>query len=164
MCVVLGLYFWLPSRLERLATVVDLDYTTNRSRLEIWAVAWQVFLDHPLTGIGIGNFQTYYLQHAPPNALEPAATHAHNLFVHVLAEAGLLGLLGFLLLWGAVVRKIWQLRQRKVLVIIGVAVVMNLFDYTWFYAGVHYPLWVAVAWALAIPSKPGLSSPGTMRG
>ena len=155
MCVVLALYFWLPSRLERLATVTDLNYASNRSRLEIWAVAWQAFLDYPLTGIGIGEFQTYYLEHAPPNALEPAATHVHNLFLHVLTEAGLLGLLGFLLLWGAVVRKIWQLRQWRVLVIIGVAVVMNLFDYTWFYAGVYYPLWVAVAWALAIPSVPG---------
>jgi len=164
MCVALALYFWLPSRLERLATVADLDYANNQSRLEIWAVAWQAFLDYPLTGIGIGEFQTYYLEHAPPNVLEPAATHAHNLFLHVLTEAGLLGLLGFLLLWGAVVRKIWQLRQWRVLVIIGVAVVMNLFDYTWFYAGVYYPLWVAVAWALAIPSKPALSSPDTMRG
>lgn len=164
MCVALALYFWLPSRLERLATVTDLDYANNQSRLEIWAVAWQAFLDHPLTGIGIGEFQTYYLEHAPPNVLEPAATHVHNLFLHVLTEAGLLGLLGFLLLWGAVVRKIWQLRQWRVLVIIGVAVVMNLFDYTWFYAGVYYPLWVAVAWALAIPSKPALSSPDTMRG
>ncbi|WP_147370716.1 O-antigen ligase family protein, partial [Meiothermus taiwanensis] len=99
----LALYFWLPSSLERLATVFNPDYFSNRSRLEIWGVAWRAFLERPLTGIGIGGFQTYYLEHAPPNAIEPTATHVHNLFLSLLAEAGLLGLLGFLGLWGAVV-------------------------------------------------------------
>lgn len=162
--VVLALYSGLSSHLERLSTVTDLSYTNNQSRLEIWAVAWRAFLEHPLTGIGIGEFQFYYRDHVPPNAIERDATHAHNLFLNVLAEAGLLGLLGFLILWGGVVVRVWQLRQWGVLIIIAVAVVMNLFDYTWFYAGVHYPLWVAVAWALSRPYKPGLLPPDRMRG
>ncbi|WP_297853180.1 O-antigen ligase [Meiothermus sp.] len=155
--VALALYLWLPSRLDRLATVTDLNYVNNQSRLEIWAVAWQAFLDHPLTGIGIGKFQIYYLKHLPIDALEPAATHAHNLFLHLLAEAGLLSLTGFLGLLGVIIRILWQKRQWAVLIVIGTALIMNLFDYTWFYAGVYYPLWVAIAWGL----RP---TPDTMRG
>lgn len=156
-CVALALYFGLPSRLERLATVTDLGYVNNQSRLEIWAIAWKAFLNHALTGIGMGEFQAYYTEHRPINALEPAASHAHNLFLQLLAEMGLLGLFGFLVLWGAVVWEVWRLRQWEVLAVISVALIMNLFDYTWFYAGVYYPLWIAVAWAL----RP---APDTMRG
>jgi hypothetical protein len=143
-------------RLGRLISFTDLSSPSSQSRLEIWQVAWQAFTEYPFTGIGANRFGIYYLEHRPPNALEPAAAHAHNLFLHLLAETGLLGLFGFLGLWGSIIRMLWQMGQWAALAVIGTALFMNLFDYTWFYAGVYYPLWVAVAWALRPP-------PDTMR-
>ncbi|MFX7257629.1 O-antigen ligase family protein, partial [Acinetobacter baumannii] len=83
---------------------------STQSSLEIWQVAWQAFKEHPLTGIGANRFGLYYLEHRPPNALEPAAPHAHNLFLNLLAETGLLGTAAFLILWGAIVRTLIRLR------------------------------------------------------
>ncbi len=150
--------------LGRFSSIVDISSPSSQSRLEIWRVAWQAFMEHPLTGVGANRFEIYYLEHRPIDALEPVASHAHNLFLHLLAEMGLLGLSGFLMLWGYIIWKLWQLRELRVLTVISGALIVNLFDYTWFYAGVYYPLWVAVAWALRTPSKPELPSPDTMRG
>lgn len=142
----------------RLATLIDPDYLTNQSRLEVWAVAWQAITAHPLTGLGVGGFQSYYQVHQPPAALDPYASHAHNLLLGLLVESGVLGLAGFLVLWGQVWRYLWRARAWLVLGLIGVAVLINLVDYIWFAAAVHYPLWVAVAWASIAGEPPRLAN------
>jgi len=57
--------------------------------------ALKAFLTHPLTGIGIGNFAAFNYQfgyfYLP---LEKQYCDAHNYFLQVLAESGLLGLAG----------------------------------------------------------------------
>jgi len=136
----------LPEQLSRLATVLDPGYLTNQSRLEIWEVAWQAFSAHPLTGIGLGGFQSYYQVHQPPDALDPHAPHAHNLLLGLMAESGILGLAGFLVLWGSVWRYLWRARAWLALGLIGVVALVNMVDSTWFAADVHYVLWAAVAW------------------
>lgn len=143
--------------LGRLGTILDPGYSTNLARVEIWKVALQAFKEHPLVGVGYQGFSGYYLDHTPSNAYPLYVGHAHNVLLHLAAESGLLGLVGFLALWGTVVLWLFRLRQWSVLVLLVSALVLNLFDYTWFYAGVYYPLWIAVAWAL----RP---APDTMRG
>lgn len=147
---------WFPGL--RLATLIDPGYVTNQSRLEVWAVAWQAVTAHPLTGLGVGGFQSYYQVHQPPTALDPHASHAHNLLLGLLVESGVLGLAGFLVLWGQVGRYLWRARAWPALGLIGVAVLINMVDYIWFAAAVHYPLWVAVAWAAMPREPPGLSN------
>ena len=64
----------------------------NFSRLGLWRDTLRMAGDHPLFGVGPGGFDS---------ALPPyhrAVPHAHNQFLHVLAELGLLGLLPFLFL------------------------------------------------------------------
>lgn len=64
-----------------------------------------MFMDHPLFGVGYFNYELYYLQYAERIGLAPdaSARAAHNLYLQVLAETGLLGLAAFLtLLWVAV--------------------------------------------------------------
>jgi O-antigen ligase len=55
-----------------------------------------MFLDHPLVGIGIGNYQDAYLAYHPGVFVIPLG-HAHNYYINIAAEAGLLGLTAFLL-------------------------------------------------------------------
>lgn len=135
-----------PQWFGRIGTDLTLDHITTLSRLEIWQVALQAFLENPLAGIGIHQFHAYYQHHLPPNALDPYATHAHNLWLQLLAETGILGTLGFGLLWGMVV--IWLLRQRAWFTLIFVALVfgLNLIDGVFFSARVYYLLWVGVGW------------------
>ncbi|MER3479069.1 MAG: hypothetical protein C4327_00900 [Meiothermus sp.] len=144
----LGLFLGGQERLGRFMTITDLNAASTQSRLQIWQVAWQAFKEHPLTGIGANRFGLYYLEHRPPDALEPTAPHAHNLFLNLLAETGLLGMSAFLILWGAIVWTLIRLRAWKGLIFLGIAFLLNLFDYTFFSAEVYYPLWVGIAWAI----------------
>ncbi len=72
-------------------------------RTDIWAVGWRMVEDRPLLGVGAANFATssvhYLLQ---PGAIEHSEfivddpKVAHNIYLHVLAELGLIGLVLFL--------------------------------------------------------------------
>ncbi|AFY01359.1 O-antigen ligase family protein [Bdellovibrio bacteriovorus] len=68
------------------------------ARLTIWKVSWQVFLDHPLFGVGFENaaklFPSYYVKMGHAN--EYVVGHAHNQFLDTLAGAGIFGLAGYL--------------------------------------------------------------------
>ena len=67
----------------------------------IWQAALRMIADHPLVGIGPGNFQREYLryqQYFPPY-LEWAVPHPHNAFLDLWLEGGVLGVTGFALLF-----------------------------------------------------------------
>jgi O-antigen ligase len=103
--------------------------------------------------VGFGNFPLYYQINLPPGAIETYAPHAHNLLLHLLAEGGLSGLAGFGVLWGSVAGVLVRLRVWRGLVLLGVAFLLNLFDYTFFNAAIYYPLWVGIAWAILQAEK-----------
>lgn len=56
-----------------------------------------MFLDHPLTGVGLGNYKTQYQEkYISPEAQEIKQEHAHSNFFQMLGENGLVGLVGYL--------------------------------------------------------------------
>src|SRR5207237_4583 len=62
------------------------------SRAGVWAAALGILVDHPLFGVGVADFVNYYPQYSrQPYGLN----HAHDLFLNVAAERGLLGLGAF---------------------------------------------------------------------
>jgi len=67
-------------------------------RLFNWRSAVSIWQSHPLAGVGPGNFGVAYTRHRLPGANETVV--AHNSYLHLLAEGGLLpgGLLIFLVL------------------------------------------------------------------
>jgi O-antigen ligase len=94
--LLVGLYFWhrrgpvtalvfagvclvgmlaLPSRLHE----VDVDEESAAGRVDAWYQGIQMFLEHPVFGVGAGNFT------------ENNPLTAHNSFVLILAETGYIG-------------------------------------------------------------------------
>lgn len=82
-------------------------------RMAHWQAGVRMFLHAPLLGVGAGNFNAAYGDFfvGPwPNS----RGHAHNYYIHIAAEAGLLGLTAYLLLLGAVLaRLLTVLRHTK---------------------------------------------------
>lgn len=76
-----------------------------------WQAALGMFSDHPWLGVGIGNYAVVYPAYALPHWDDPLG-HAHNYYLNVLAEAGLLGLTAYLFLWGAVFWSVWRTVRR----------------------------------------------------
>lgn len=54
-----------------------------------------MYADHPVTGVGGGNFGSFYTHYKAPSALETVAD-PHNFILSLLTQYGPLGLIGFL--------------------------------------------------------------------
>ena len=87
--------------LERLGTLgQELTEGTWSSRKPIWEGGLQVLLDNPLLGVGLSNFN---------RALAPLfgeAKAAHNTYLDIATETGLIGLTLFLLAFAALYRRV----------------------------------------------------------
>jgi O-antigen ligase len=67
--------------------------------------------DHPWFGVGAGNYEPAYGRYALP--LWPVALgHAHNYYLNIAAEAGTIGLMTYLFLWGVSVVGAWLAARR----------------------------------------------------
>jgi len=67
------------------------DNFSTIERLAHWQAAWRMFSREPFVGVGIGQYAVVYPQVALPRWQDPLG-HAHNYYLHVLAELGLIGL------------------------------------------------------------------------
>ena len=76
-------------------------------RMAHWQAAVEMFVAHPLLGVGIGNYAAVYPGYALPHWDDPLG-HAHNYYLNVAAEAGLIGLAAYLLLWAAAFWQGWR--------------------------------------------------------
>lgn len=77
--------------LVRFASSFDLDEGSNLGRLSIWQGSFDYFLKNPFLGSGLGNY---------PLSLDPYADYrspvtSHNLYLDILAETGIFGLLAW---------------------------------------------------------------------
>ncbi len=79
-----------------------------RGRVSETEVAWRVFMDHPVLGVGINNYPAYYLQYSADIGFDPRREERApaSLYLEVLAEQGLVGISFFLLLLGYVFREL----------------------------------------------------------
>src|SRR3989304_5447537 len=102
-----GLTGAVPALGARAESIPDL--TLNRDRIAIWRAALQIFRDHPVVGTGLGTFTMVYPRYRLPEDREPVPSRpfAHNIFLNIAAEGGVLGVLSFAsvialaLWWGA---------------------------------------------------------------
>jgi O-antigen ligase len=79
------------SSLTRFAeTAVSSDITTNRTH--IWNVSLDVIKNHPVFGAGLGAFPQAYTAFDTLNGME-RVEQAHNDYLQILADAGIVGLL-----------------------------------------------------------------------
>ena len=65
-----------------------------RGRTAELTAAWEMFADHPLTGVGYGNYMLNYPEYARSSGIDVRSTEreAHNLYLSTAAELGLAGL------------------------------------------------------------------------
>jgi O-antigen ligase len=110
--LVLAIFYFVPSLQKRLAflastcVLVYLSYLLRNvlnpvhsegyvgsdavSRLLLWGEAWNLFIHSPVIGVGWGDFTNLY-----DVPLVPGAAAAHNLYLQLLSETGLMGFLAF---------------------------------------------------------------------
>ena len=127
-CIVLGILFGLFAYntqfiQQRVESISDIQYSTNKERLLMWQSAIAIFEDYPVFGVGQDQFGgVYNTKYISPLAKERPETgshhgHPHNNFFKFLAEGGIVGITAFLLLHGYFLyRMIMLYRKEKDLV------------------------------------------------
>jgi O-antigen ligase len=90
-------YFAAFAPLQARERVTSVGGGSGRS--DIWTVGWRMVEDHPVRGVGVGNFTTSSIHYLlAPGAIKrdefivDTPKVAHNTYLHVLAELGIVGL------------------------------------------------------------------------
>lgn len=82
---------------------LDPNHSSNIMRVRTWTSAYQIWKDNPILGSGYRTFEKLYQnQYISPKASEEEKrlTHAHNNYLMVLAEQGIVGEIFFLFCYG----------------------------------------------------------------
>jgi len=90
-------------------------------RLAHWQAALEMIRYNLWTGVGFGCYEPAYSRFALIN-WPVALGHAHNYYLNVTAETGLIGLATYLALWGAVFWQTWQATRRAEGLLRGLAI------------------------------------------
>jgi O-antigen ligase len=94
----------LEAKLQKfLATRAGTDMANLTGRNEIWAAAWQTFVDHPWFGYGPTIWDPYFQFKIGLNVF-----HAHSQILNVMAASGLVGLVSFLVFVVMLYRQAWK--------------------------------------------------------
>lgn len=107
--------------IDRAASIYDLSEESNAGRLIIWKDSLNFALSHPL-GVGYGNFLVSLVDNIPENTsfeelaeiknlrynLPQKFVTAHSLYLNILVELGILGLVVFLAFFGVYYKKVWE--------------------------------------------------------
>jgi O-antigen ligase len=77
-------------------------------RYALWQAGWRMWLEQPIRGVGIGQY-IEQLAHYGGDLLPTYHLRlgAHNMYIQVLAETGLVGLILFLSIFVVAVRSLW---------------------------------------------------------
>lgn len=95
-----GAAYFIPKVHTRLKQIFDT--AQNESRIKIWKLAIKVIKDHPLKGVGNGNYYSVYPEYIKRypelvNTYDSVQVyHPHNIFLKVQCELGIIGLLSFI--------------------------------------------------------------------
>lgn len=84
------------------APIYDENFATLE-RLAHWHAGWAMFESAPVIGIGVGNFDARYDDFWVRQEFRFSRGHAHNYYIHTLAETGLMGLLAYVWLIGGII-------------------------------------------------------------
>jgi O-antigen ligase len=93
-----------------LSTILNPDRNPGVDiRLGIWRDALRLFRSQPVTGIGLGTYDevAYSLEGTTAGPeFRRNGWHAHNVYLHVLAESGMVGLLAWCYFWYAILSRL----------------------------------------------------------
>ena len=139
-------------------------------RLAFWTAAGRMFAANPIGGVGLGNYESRYADFnvgAWPDSLG----HAHNFYLNLAAETGLVGLVPFFALAVVLLRRSWRAACRigpsQVAAIgafasLGAFSAHNLVD-SIFVGGMGVIAGAAAGIALAADGEPGKEGPSGNR-
>ena len=95
---------------------IEFNEKSSNGRFQYWSDAFEHFQDHPIIGAGLGNWKIASISYGKEHVKGYTVPyHAHNDFIHIFAEVGVLGGVAYLSLFGLLTFYLFRLLyvQRK---------------------------------------------------
>jgi O-antigen ligase len=152
-------------QIPQLAARLNPQGETGFLRLNLWRASFNMFLDHPVIGVGLDNFLYAYRGRYIFDAAwrEPDLNHAHNILLDMGTRLGLLGIFCGIWLFEGIRRALWQLPGRVAgelrpyaVGVIGALVALvahGLVDHTYFLIDLAYAFYLLVGLAVWLDGK-----------
>lgn len=103
--------FLMPQHIKtRFSTMIERPAGFMGERPQWWRVSLELIQKYPITGVGLGRFRHEAQLNAPPDLLD-VPYHAHNIYLHIAVEQGILSLFLFLWIIGLIWKRIWAIRS-----------------------------------------------------
>jgi O-antigen ligase len=107
-----GIGFAIAPDLRALARNMFHPSGDNRGRVAIYETNLAIIHAHPVFGLGFGRYKAAARPFYDAHPEADRRSHAHNNYLHIAAEAGLVGLLAFVLVFAVALRKGWTALAR----------------------------------------------------
>ena len=151
---------YVPEKIvERLATTsTEVEDLRLGGRFKLWKAGLRALPEHPLLGYGTAG----YIRAITPQ-LGPASQVAHNSFISVLVEQGLIGLSLFLFMFGAAYRATRRLPllERRFGLVLMATLVVAMLPLTWEH---RKPLWFILAAVVGLSQALRRAPAGSLAG
>lgn len=107
LATVLIMAFFLPR--EKIHDITGLS--SVHDRFYMWRIGWKVFLEHPVIGNGINTFYGKFKELREDKSRNLLGSYAHNGFLQIAADTGIMGLAVFLLLIVRIFNGVFRCRR-----------------------------------------------------
>jgi len=101
--------------LDRISSIKDYEEDESAlGRLDAWGAGARMFADNPFVGVGAGAFAVAYgTKYKPPDAIAANWREAHSVYVQVMGEMGLVGIISFFGMVIAILLQIIRLKRTR---------------------------------------------------
>lgn len=137
---------------------VDAVGVLSGGRFYVWMAAAKMALHHPLAGVGLGRFFAAFPAFCPPSYAYDPQIHAHNVFLHLMAEAGIPLAVCFFWVLHSTFRRVKLTEGNsgfRFALLLGATggLLHNLVDYNFFVAPIALLFWGFLGTAVAGPRE-----------
>lgn len=115
-CILLPVVFLLfmaasPKGVNRVKNMFIIEKNTVWERTQLWRGALSMIKERPIAGMGINTYSNYFPMYKPKDY--PDLRYAHNSYLQIWAEIGIIGLLAYLgLIFSLLITVLKGIRQR----------------------------------------------------
>lgn len=90
-----------PTSIQRFEMISSTEYKDqpNYERMLMWQSAYNMFIDHPVFGVGVGNYHEEYINNYRSPLSREDTWHPHNVLLAMLAQTGIVGGLSYIMLF-----------------------------------------------------------------
>jgi len=143
-----------------ITAILLMNTESMQVRLGYWQGALGIIKDNFWSGVGLGNFSSHYTMYKPVWAGE--TIHAHNVFIEVFAELGIIGFILFSAIWLVILFKCFKALSKNLvdsknrMLIIGFTsaiigfLIHSLVDFNFSESGLSMSIWLIVGCAIAL--------------